>query len=144
MQVQHANESERSSLVMKNTLHPKMKFNSLSNKLGDVLKELDKKASLIAASSQQTEVLLPYVQQLEEILFELRVWTNDINIKRPKAEGKPLPMREWTTSDCLNILDAGQGPTAADLRGTLDQMTTIITDIPVILAKITNGTNATR
>ena len=103
------------------TLHTKKKLDLLSQKLTDASKKLDK---TVARSINHTEALFSYLQQLDKMLLRLRVWESDINIQRPMVKGEPLPMREWTTPDSLNILDAGHGPAVAELHATLDQMIT--------------------
>ena len=142
MQVQPPSKSQRSTPLTKKD------SGSLSNKLKDVLKELDKTVALafsaINLSGQRSEAFLPYSQQLDDILLRLRVWASDVNIQRPIVQGKPLPMREWTTTDCLDIIDARQGLAAMELHETLNQITADVTNTSHVLKKISIETNSTR
>ena len=148
MQVQPPSKSEKSLPVITGDLSTQRTPDSLSNKLENTLKNLDEIVAaafgIIAESSQLKDVLLSYAQQLDEILFRLRVWSRDINVRGPRAEGKPLSLREWTTSDCLNVLDAGRRPAVADLRRIFDRMIEDIRDISGTLTTISSMTNAIR
>ena len=145
MQVQPPSKSERSLSATTGGLSTQRTPDSLSHKLKNALKNLDELVAvafgIIAESSQLKDELLSYARQLDEILFQLRVWSRDINMRGPRAEGKPLPLREWTTSDCLNILDAGRRPAVANLRGNFDRMIADIRSISGTLATVSSEMN---
>ena len=123
-------------------------LNSLSHKLEIILRNLDEIVAvafgIIAESSPLKDALLDYARQLDEILFKLRVWSRDINMRGPRAEGKPLSLREWTTSDCLKILDAGRRPAVANLRENFDRMIAVISNASDILTTISSEIDTTR
>ena len=148
MQDQPPSKSGRSSSVKMSGLSTQRTSNSLSHKLETPLKDLDEIVAvafgIIAKSSQLEDALLSYAQQLDEISFQLRVWSRDINMRGPRAEGKPLSLREWTTSDCLNILDAGLRPAVTNLRKSFDQMIADSRSILGILTTISSETNTIR
>lgn len=125
------------------TPRTKNRFDTLSVKLRHTLKELDRAVTLadrvIDKPIQHTEAVSTCPQNLDEILFRLRVWRNDISIQRPIVEGKPLLMREWTTSDCLNVLDTRREPVVANLHEVFDRMTTDIMGITHTLGTILAG-----
>ena len=148
MQVQPPSKSEKSLPVTTGDLGTQRIPDSLSHKFEITLKHLDEIVAvafgIIAESSQLKDALLSYAQQLDDILLQLRVWSRDINIRGPRAEGRPLSLREWTTSDCLNILDAGRRPAVANLGTNFDRMIEDIRNISGILPTISSTTNAIR
>ena len=145
MQVQPPSKSERSSSATTGGLSTQRTPDLLSHKLENILKNLDEIVAMafgiIAESSQLKDALLSYTRPLDEILLQLRVWSRDINMQGPRAEGKPLSLREWTTSDCLNVLDAGRRPAVANLRRNFDRMIADTRNISGTLATISSETN---
>ena len=148
MQVQPLSKSERSLPVIMSNPSIQRTPDSLSHKLQNTLKNLAEIVAVafgvIAESSQLKDALSSYAQQLDDILLQLWVWSRDINIRGPRAEGRPLSLREWTTSDCLNILDAGRRPAVANLRRNFDRMIEDTGNISGILTSISSTTNAIR
>ena len=145
MQVQPPSKSEKSLPVIMGDLGTQRIPDSLSHKLEITLKNLDEIVAvafgIIAESSQLKDALLSYAQQLDDILLQLRVWSRDINIRGPRAEGRPLSLREWTTSDCLNILEAGRKPEVANLHRELDHIIIDIRSISGVLTTVPSETD---
>lgn len=62
------------------------------------------------------------IELFDEAVFQLRVWASNLTYQNFVSKSEKLAMRDLSTHDVLNIVDASQTPIVGSLHRTFDQI----------------------
>ena len=106
-------------------------FSTLADRYEGLVKKLDTSVGeaivLLEKANQKFDFLetrdfQKIIGLLDEAVFKFRVWASDLTYQNFSSRSEKLAMRDLSTYDVLNIVDASQTPIVEGLHRTFDQI----------------------